>query len=137
MAHSTPDTKEPYVGKELGSVNFPVTESVLNDYYSGLDLPRPAPAGRTISVPSMIASGPDNAYFEQSSFSNHFGHLWMRQEWELFEPLVLGQDYTATAQISDIYQKRNQPTPLSSPPSICTLRCRMTPSTQVVPAVWV
>ena len=111
MAHSTsstPGTKEPYVGKELGSVNFPVTESVLNGYYSGLDLPRPTPGGDTISVPSMIASGPDNAYFEQSSFSNHFGHLWMRQEWELFEPLVLGQDYTATAQITDIYQKRNR-----------------------------
>ena len=88
---STSGTKEPHVGKELGSVHFSVTESIVNDYYSGLDLPRPTPGGGTICVPSMVASGPDNAYFGQSSFSNHFGHLWMRQEWELFEPLVLGR----------------------------------------------
>ena len=110
MAQNTPETREPYVGKDLGSVSFIVTEDVLNDYYAGLNLPRP---GRTeeksaASVPSMIASGPDNAYFEQSSFSNHFGHLWMRQEWELFKPLTPGQGYTATARISDIYQKRNR-----------------------------
>ena len=108
MTQSTTGTKEPHVGKELGSVHFPVTELIVDDYYSGLDLPRPTPGGGTICVPSMIASGPDNAYFGQSSFSNHFGHLWIRQEWELFEPLVLGQDYIATARITDIYQKRNR-----------------------------
>ena len=104
MTQKASDRQEPYVGKELGSVSFSVTEDVLNDYYEGLNLPRP---GQSIP-PSMIASGPDNAYFEQSSFSNHFGHLWMRQEWELFKPLTPGLDYTATAQITDIYQKRNR-----------------------------
>ena len=104
MTRQTPDPKEPYVGKELGSVPFTVTEAVLHDYYDGLNLPCP-PA---VAVPSMIASGPDNAYFAQSSFSNHFGHLWMRQEWELFEPLTPGRTYTATAQITDIYPKRNR-----------------------------
>ena len=104
MTRQTPDPKEPYVGKELGSVSFTVTEDVLHDYYDGLNLPRPPAA----PAPSMIASGPDNAYFAQSSFSNHFGHLWMRQEWELFEPLTAGRTYTATARITDIYPKRNR-----------------------------
>ncbi len=29
MTQQTPDSKEPYVGKELGSVSFTVTEAVL------------------------------------------------------------------------------------------------------------
>ena len=104
MEQNTSDTREPYIGKELGSVSFTVTNEVLGDYYEGLKLSRPDQG----VVPSMIASGPDNAYFDQSSFSNHFGHLWMRQEWELFKPLRQDQQYTATAQISDIYPKRNR-----------------------------
>lgn len=98
----TQKTVEPFVGKELGTVSFTVTDDVLNDYHEGLMLPRQD------HVPSMIASGPDNAYFEQSSFSNHFGHLWMRQEWELFRPLVANESYEATAHISDIYPKRDR-----------------------------
>ena len=104
MTQDAPKTIEPYVGKELGSVSFTVAEEVLSDYYDGLNLSRP----QTAPVPSMIASGPDNAYFAQSSFSNHFGHLWMRQEWELFAPLTPGWTYTASAQITDIYPKRNR-----------------------------
>jgi len=104
MTQDASKTTEPYVGKELGSVSFTVTEDALGDYYDGLNLSRP----QTAPVPSMIASGPDNAYFAQSSFSNHFGHLWMRQEWELFAPLTPGRTYTATAQITDIYPKRNR-----------------------------
>ena len=108
MTDSATATNEPFVGKELGSIDFSVTNSALNEYYNGLTLPRPSQGGNTIQVPSMLASVPDNAYFYGSYFSNHFGHLWMRQEWELFEPLSLGQKYEATACITDIYQRRDR-----------------------------
>ena len=56
----------------------------------------------------MLASGSDNGYFDQICFSNHFGHLWMRQEWELLAPLQVGQNYESTGRISDIYQRRDR-----------------------------
>ena len=59
MTQDAPKTTEPYVGKELGSVSFTVTEDILNDYYNGLNLSRPQAA----TVPSMIATGPDKRLF--------------------------------------------------------------------------
>jgi acyl dehydratase len=107
MSQETAVTHEPYVGKTLESRSFPVSQETLDDYYHGLALSDPSQAG-ALPVPTMLASGSDNGYFDQICFSNHFGHLWMRQEWELFAPLQVGQSYESTGRISDIYQRRDR-----------------------------
>ncbi len=99
------EPNEPYVGKALERRSFPVSQETLDDYCHGLALSDPSPAG---AVPTMLASGSDNGYFDQICFSNHFGHLWMRQEWELLAPLQVGQNYESTGRISDIYQRRDR-----------------------------
>ncbi len=107
MSENAPVTNEPYVGKELDHRSFLVTQETLNAYCNGLALLAPSQAGAR-PVPSMLASGADNAYFDQIAFSNHVGHLWMRQEWELFTPLSVGQRYETRGRITDIYQRRDR-----------------------------
>ena len=94
----------PYVGKALTAREFVVDDALLADFHRGLDLP--PDAGRP--VPCTIASGVDNAYFEEIAFPDTFGHLWMRQEYEFFVPLVAGAPYVASGRIRDIYQRRDR-----------------------------
>ena len=94
----------PFVGKALTAREFVVDEALLADFHGGLGLPRD---GRR-PVPSCVASGVDNAYFEEIAFPDHFGHLWMRQEYEFFQPLVPGAGYVASGCIRDIYERRNR-----------------------------
>ena len=108
MTNSTATAGEPYVGKELSSRSFLVEEATLISYYDGLGLPRPEQPGDIPSVPSMVASDPDGVYFNEIAFSNHIGHLWMRQEWDFFARLKVGQPYESTGHITDIYQRRDR-----------------------------
>ncbi len=101
-------TGDPYVGKKLNSHSFLVEDETLSSYYDGLRLPRPAQQEAVPAVPSILASGPDGDYFGEIAFSNHFGHLWMRQEWEFHMPMTMGQSYEATGSITDIYQRRDR-----------------------------
>ena len=98
------EAQGPYVGKALTAREFMVDDALLADFHRGLDLP-PDP---NRPVPCTIASGVDNAYFEEIAFPDPFGHLWMRQEYEFFMPLVAGARYVASGRIRDIYQRRNR-----------------------------
>ncbi len=93
---------EPYIGKVLSERSFTLENKVVDDYFKGLNL---KPNGL---LPSMVASEPDNNYFNEIAFPNHIGHLWMRQEWELRQPLVAESNYSVSGVIKDIYQKRNR-----------------------------
>ena len=108
MTDNTAASAEPYVGKELRTRSFRVREATLKSHYEGLGLPRPEESDGTSLIPSMVASEPDGNYFNEIAFSNHIGHLWMRQEWELFAPMKMGQDYESTGTIRDIYEKRDR-----------------------------
>jgi hypothetical protein len=77
---------------------------MLGDYYDGLHLLR-RPDGL---VPTMLAGSPDNEYFEEIAFPSHFGHLWMRQEFDFFAPLKPDRRYSVGGQIRDIYQRRDR-----------------------------
>lgn len=96
----------PYVGKELSKHSFVVDEATLASYYEGLQLSRPS--NKEALMPSLVASGPDNAPFAEIAFDNHMGHLWMRQEWALFGPMQVGERYETSGRITDIYQKRDR-----------------------------
>lgn len=103
MATDTVQQDEPSVGKVLPDLPFEVTEALLDDYYEGLALERPAAA----LVPSMVAGAADN-FHRWSAFSQDRGHLWMRQEWDLRAPLEVGTPYTAHGHIVDIYRRRDR-----------------------------
>ena len=95
---------DPYVGKQLTEGLFQVTDALLADYSEGLSLD----PGQCSRVPSMIATGADNNYFSEIAYDYQSGHLWMRQEWELFSPLKLGNSYQISGAIEDIYQRRDR-----------------------------
>jgi acyl dehydratase len=56
----------------------------------------------------MIAGGAESEFFSEIAFPNLVGHLWLRQEWELYLPFVLGETYTADGRICDIYPHRDR-----------------------------
>ena len=95
---------EPFVGKQLDAREFAVTDRLLVDYYNGLAL-TPRTDGK---VPTMVASGAESAYFNDTAFDNHFGHLWMRQGWECFAPMTAGETYLTGGRIRDIYPHRDR-----------------------------
>lgn len=99
--------EDPTVGKVLSDKQITVSESLLEDYFEGLQLDRgPFDRGET-PVPSLIARSFDN-YHEESRFQQDKGHLWMRQQWAFQVPLQLGQTYTTHARIEDIYERRDR-----------------------------
>ena len=94
----------PHVGKQLSPVSFSISDRIIEDYATGLNLD----VGTSIHLPSMIATDADNSYFREISYDYQHGHLWMRQEWELLHPLQAGMTYAVTGEITDIYQRRNR-----------------------------
>lgn len=102
--NQTAQLAEPFVGKVLSQGSFCVDDGFMSDYHGGLQLPFPADG----AIPSMIASDPDNSYFSEIAFPNHRGHLWMRQEYELLEPLKAGIAYAVGGEIREIYSKRDR-----------------------------
>lgn len=39
---------------------------------------------------------------------NNFGNLWIRQQWEINNPIIPGQEYNVTSKVMDIYDHRNR-----------------------------
>lgn len=95
---------EPTAGTALSTKTFTVSQPIVDDFYRGLEME----AKPGDPVPSTVASEPDNSYFNEIAFSNHVGHLWMRQGWECIQPLQLGTTYTVEGEIRDVYQRRNR-----------------------------
>ena len=95
---------DPFVGKQLSNLSFRVTPDLLSDYSQGLKLE----GDDSIHIPSMIATGSDNGYFGEIAYDYQSGHLWMRQEWELFEPLSMDKAYEVSGAIEEIYPRRNR-----------------------------
>ncbi len=99
------DETEPRIGRELPTRSFTVSSEQVDHYYDGLALERPPGSAE---IPSMLASIPDSLFTAASGYANAFGNLWMRQEWELHEPLRLGERYHASGRILDIYERRDR-----------------------------
>ena len=93
---------DPKAGVDLGSAEVVIDESALNDYYEGLNLERGADA----RVPSMVAANADLS--TRMHFSNDFGNLWLRQEWDFRAPLEPGKRYVASGRSLDIYERRDR-----------------------------
>ena len=103
MQSNLQNDTDPYIGKILPQIEFMVTQEILNDYNEGLNLQYQ----KNLPIPSIVAGAADN-FHKWSAFNQDRGHLWMRQEWQLFEPLNLNQVYIADGEIIDIYKKRDR-----------------------------
>ena len=95
---------DPYIGKTLSNNRFMIDDSLLTDYFTGLNLERDANG----FIPAMIATGLDNGYFAEIAFPYQIGHLWMRQEWDLRQSLQRNYAYRVSGEITDIYDKRDR-----------------------------
>ena len=110
MPNVSNDPEEARIGKDLGSRQFVADDSILNDYFDGLEIdadwyddhPYDTPV-----VPSMTLSSVDGG-FPGGGFKNAFGNLWMRQQWTMKAPITPGQPYQATSRVVDIYEHRNR-----------------------------
>lgn len=108
---SVRDPEEAYAGKDLGSLEFEVTEELLGHYFEGLNVDRvpyeeQSPYGKPLA-PSMILTNVDTG-FSGSGFKDNFGTLWIRQEWDIRKPMILGEKYTKSSKIEDVYDWRNR-----------------------------
>ncbi len=91
---------EPHVGQVFEPRPVSVDESELAAYRAGLDVPaEPNP-------PQMYAGAWDAG--NGALFSQQRGHLWLRQEWELHQPIREGVTYTASGRVVDIYPRRER-----------------------------
>lgn len=94
----TQTQSEPYVGQVLPRRTWTVTPEMVAVYRSGLAVePRPG-------VPQMLANAAEITLL----FSQQRGHLWLRQEWELHQPLGLGVPYTVDQTVVEIYPRRER-----------------------------
>ena len=104
--------RDPVVGQDLGSLTYEVSDQAVEHYFEGLELDgalcrADSPFGEPIA-PTMLVTSPDNAFIGRGSYINNHGHLWMRQEWDLLSPLLVGETYEAAGRIVDIYRKRDR-----------------------------
>ena len=110
MTNVSRDPEEAHIGKDLGSREFVADESMLKDYFDGLEIDAGWYSNRPYEdrvAPSMTVTAVDGG-FPGGGFKNSFGNLWMRQQWELNVPITPGQQYTATSRVVDIYDHRNR-----------------------------
>ena len=95
---------EPFVGKKLSEKSLSISPAILADFQSGLEL-QPSSIG---SISSMVLSDIESGFPPEIAFPYQNGHLWMRQEWELHQPVTEGETYVGTGEIEDIHVRRNR-----------------------------
>ena len=110
MANVSNDPEEARIGKDLGSRQFVADDSILNDYFDGLEIDADWYDDHpydTRVAPSMTLSSVDSI-FPGGGFKNAFGNLWMRQQWTMNSPITPGGRYQANSRVVDIYEHRNR-----------------------------
>jgi acyl dehydratase len=104
-------TSNVYAGKELGTLDLTITEEMVQHYVKGLDEPNPwytkdSPFGGPVA-PVIIFQNVDSQ-FKGWYLDNLFGNLWMRQEWDIYAPVRVGQTLHCSARVADRYRKRDR-----------------------------
>lgn len=95
---TTETQKEPFVGQVLPTRTWTITPEAIASYRNGLAV-EPSPR-----IPLMMANGAEPVLL----FSQQRGHLWLRHEWEFFQPLSEGVPYAVNLQVKDIYPRRDR-----------------------------
>jgi acyl dehydratase len=100
-----------YAGKDLGRLDLTITEEMIQHYIRGLEEPNPwytedSPFGGPIA-PAIIFQD-ISSRFKGWYLDNLFGNLWMRQEWDVYTPVRVGQLLHCSARVADRYRKRDR-----------------------------
>ena len=100
-----------YVGKDLGTLALTITEEMVEHYILGLNAPHPwylddSPFGGPVA-PALIFQDVSTR-FQGWYLDNLVGNLWIRQEWDVFAPVRVGQSLRCAARVADRYQKRGR-----------------------------
>jgi len=111
MADQQRDENFAYAGKDLGSRTFSTTSEMLANYYDGLEVEDSYYSAGSIYdqavAPTMTLTEVDTG-FRGAGMPNNFGNLWIRQQWEINNPIFPGQEYNVTSKVMDIYDHRNR-----------------------------
>ncbi len=111
MADQQRDENFAYAGKNLGSRTFSTTDEMLANYYDGLEVEDSYYSAGSIYdqavAPTMTLTEVDTG-FRGAGMPNNFGNLWIRQQWEINNPIIPGQEYNVTSKVMDIYDHRNR-----------------------------
>ncbi|MGQ9573300.1 MAG: MaoC family dehydratase [Dehalococcoidia bacterium] len=102
---------EVYVGLDCGSREFTITPDMVKEYaeitgdrnpwYSG-----PSPFGGAVA-PALIRHS-EVYRFDGWYLKNVYGNLHAKQDWEFFQPMMVGDRITARSLVADRYVKRER-----------------------------
>lgn len=112
LYQGTHDLWQARVGDQLGSLTFKVSEEIVernawaNDDYNPWYLEGSPYGGRIIS-PVFLSS------FDVKLFYGYYaypagGSLFAKQEFEYVRPLMVGETYTISGVLADVYQRRGR-----------------------------
>lgn len=110
MANQPHAEKYAYIGKDLGTKNFLTTDAILENYFTGLGVDQSYYFEGSIYdrkvAPTMTLT---EVYdIEAARMPNNFGNLWIRQQWDMNNPIIPGQQYNVTSRVLDIYEHRRR-----------------------------
>lgn len=107
----TKASHEPYAGKDLGSLPFLCTTSMVDNYCEGIAVDRARYAKPSYwdkpVAPAMVVGEMDFG-FDGARFDNTFGNLWMRQEWAFHHPIYPEREYRRASKVLDVYDWRGR-----------------------------
>jgi acyl dehydratase len=99
-----------YVGRYYGERQIQITPELVQAYSDAVNDYHPwyfgeSPAGGAMA-PALILHS--EVYRDVSWYLSIYGNLHARQEWELFNPIMVGDTVTARRMITDRYLKRDR-----------------------------
>jgi len=103
---------EVYVGKYYGERPRDITPELVQTYAEGVEDYNSwyfgdSPFGGPVAPALLLHS---EVYRDVSWYLSIFGNLHARQEWELFHPIMVGDQVTARRQIIDRYARETAST---------------------------
>jgi len=105
------NSNDVYVGRHFGRRTIEVTPELAAHYAGSVDDPNPwyadeSPFGKAVAPALLLHS---EVYHTVAWYLPRiYGNLHARQEWELFQPALVGDRVTASATIVDRYIKRDR-----------------------------
>src|SRR5947207_664091 len=111
MAEQIFDRDERYVGRDYGGITQDITPELVTTFVEGTGDDNPwyrgkSPLGGAIA-PALILHSAVYRTLEWY-LPNIYGNLHARQEWEIFQPVTVGERLATRSLIIDRYAKRDQ-----------------------------
>jgi acyl dehydratase len=107
MTSSFHDEREVYVGRDMGGVDYRITPELVARYSAGTGDDDASYIGTTPLAPALLFHS--EVYRDLSWYlPNLIGNLHAKQEWELFQPMSVGDSVRTRATVVERYRKRNR-----------------------------